>query len=162
MKKLIIGMAVFLLLGISSGVVLSYLSGEDALVNEVTAAKTDIEVVEEFDPPDELRPGLEIRKATRIHNLEKSPCYVRMRYEFSSLEAEKSCEELEILDGWKYKEDGYYYWKEALQPGETTGPLFEKVVLKKDTEDQDLSSFELLVYAEAAAGREDPEQVWDI
>lgn len=162
MKKLIIAMAVFLLLGISSGVVLSYLSGEDALVNEVTAARTDIEVVEDFEPPEILEPGMEIRKVPRIHNLEKSPCYVRVRYEFSSLEAEEICEELEILDGWSFREDGYYYWKDVLMPGETTGPLFEKVVLRKDAKEQDLSPFELLIYAEAVTGQEDPKQAWKL
>lgn len=160
MKKLLIGMAVFLLLGISSGVVLSYLSGEDEVINAFTAAKTTIEIVEEFDPPVNIEPGTEIRKVVQVKNLENSSCFVRMRYEFSSLEAEEMCEELKILDGWVLKNDGYYYWQEELMPGETTGPLFEKVVLKKDTEEMDLTPFELLVYAEAVAGGKDPEEAW--
>lgn len=160
MKKLLIGMAVFLLFGVSGGVTLAYLSGEDMRTNLIRAAETDIEVTEEFDPPEEINPGCEIRKIPRIHNIAQSPCYVRAACYFSDLEAEQCCEKLQIREGWTLKEDGYYYWGELLQPDEMTGPLFEKVVIRKDVDKNELKPFELLVYAEAVQGDLDMETAW--
>lgn len=161
MRKLLIGTAVFLLLGISGGVALAYLSGEDSVMNYMSAAQTEIEIEEEFDPPEEIEPGMEIRKSPRVKNMADSPCYVRMNYYFSDYDAAEFCEELKIMPGWTLGADGYYYWKDRLLPGESTDPLFEKVVIRKETEEQDLKYFEIYVYAEAVSGNEEQKEEWN-
>lgn len=162
MKKIWIGLAVVMLLGISSGVVLSYLSGEDLVENHFRVTDTRIQLEEELDMPDTIAPGSVIRKEPRIKNLSDSSCYVRMSCHFSDRKAEAFCEELMINDGWIQKSDGYYYWKERLQPGETTMPLFENIVIRKDAKEDMIEQFEQYIYAEAVQVNGTDEDSWNM
>ncbi|MDO4523151.1 MAG: SipW-dependent-type signal peptide-containing protein [Eubacteriales bacterium] len=142
-------MAAVLVLGAGVGTSYAYLTAEDEVNNEFSVSETGITITEEFDPPKELRPGQVITKKPWIVSSSNVDCYVRAMVRFSDSRAESFCEALEIQEGWEPAEDGYYYWKEKLAPGETTGALFETVRLREDTEKEELVPFELLVYAEA-------------
>ena len=81
--------------------------------------------------------------------------------EFSSWKAQQFCEKLEILDGWEKTDDGYYYWKEKVHPGETTGQLFSQVKIRSNVDREDLEKFEILVYAEAVScGSDSMQEAW--
>lgn len=151
MKKIAAIMLALLIAGISIGAVYAYLTVQESVENRLTAASTDIEITEQFDPPDELRPGIVIPKKVAVASHSSTACYVRILVEFSSWRAQQFCEDLEILEGWEKSEDGYYYWKEKVSPGETTGPLFSQVEICSDVAKEDLEKFEILVYAEAVS-----------
>lgn len=154
-------MLALLITGISTGAVFAYLTAQESVENQVTAANTDIEITEKFDPPGELRPGMVIPKTVAVSSHSSTDCYVRVLVEFSNWHAKQFCEELEILEGWEKAEDGYYYWKEKVSPGETTGNLFSQVKIKTGMEKEELEKFEILVYAEAVAcGSDNMQEAW--
>lgn len=162
MKKLAAVMLAFLIAGISTGAVFAYLTAQESVENIITAADTDIEITEKFDPPGELEPGMRIVKSAAVTSHSSVDCYVRMQVKFSSLKAQQFCEELEVLEGWEKKSDGYYYWKEKVSPGGTTGNLFSQIKIRPDVSKEDLEKFEILVYAEAVSCKDNSmETAWE-
>lgn len=148
------------LLGAGAGISYAYLTGQAQQVNRFCGASTEIRIKEDFDPPDEIKPGGIIKKVPVIENVSDIPCYVRVSVRFSDSEAQKACEPLEMKAGWGEGADGWYYWDSALMPGKHTGPLFEQIRIRKDVK-EDVPSFDVLVYAEAVCcGKKDPETAW--
>ena len=91
-------MLALLIAGISTGAALAYLTAQESVENRLTAASTDIEITEQFDPPEELHPGTVIPKKVAVTSHSSTDCYVRVLVEFSSWKAQQFCEKLEILD----------------------------------------------------------------
>lgn len=152
----IIALSCLLMLTASFGITYAYLIASDSEVNQFTVGENTIEVVEEYEPPEKLIPGMKIKKAPRVENTGNLPCFVRMKAVFSDSAAEKFCEPLEIGVDWDYEaKDGYYYYKKILQPGESTQPLFEWVVIKSMKDDdtsyteKEMVDFDILIYAES-------------
>ena len=59
------------------------------------------------------------------------------------------------------KEDGFYYWKEPLQPGEATETLFDTVTIRADVAKEELETFDIQVYAEAVQSQgKSEENAW--
>lgn len=161
MKKIAAVILALLIAGISTGAVFAYLTSEDSVNNKITAANTDIRIVEKFDPPEELKPGTVIPKTVSVVSSSTTDCYVRVMVYFSSLEAEKFCEPLQIQQGWVKGSDGYYYWNKKVKPQETTGQLFSQIAIRKDVATEELTNFDVLVYAEAVAcGKDNMENAW--
>ena len=162
MKKIAAIMLALLIAGISTGAAFAYLTAQESVENRITASDTDIEITEKYDPPGELRPGLVIPKTVAVTSHSTTDCYVRVLVEFSSWKAQQFCEELKISDGWEKHADGYYYWKEKVNPGRTTGNLFSEVKIRSDVEKEDLEPFEILVYAEAVScGNDNMQEAWE-
>lgn len=136
---------------ISSGTAYAYFTARQSRINEVSAARNDIEIVEEFTPPGELKPGQKITKKVAIKSTSGTTCYVRVRAHFSDAAAAAFCEPLIAGNGWTLGEDGYYYWEKQLQPGEMTGQLFDSVTIKSSIREEELRDFDLLIYAESVA-----------
>lgn len=152
MKKriAIVACCIALLISLSFGATYAYLITRDEAVNIFTVGETVIEIEEEFDPPPELKPGVEFTKKPHVKNTGNLPCFVRMRADFSISDAEDFCEPLIINNKWVYNAtDGYYYYKDLVQPGESTTDLFTKVKIRDDVLQTELKEFDLLIYAEA-------------
>lgn len=159
MKKRIIIVALSCILVCAScfGITYAYLIANDNATNTFTIGETEIEVTEEYEPPEKLEPGIEFTKKPHVTNTGNLPCYVRMRADFSTSVAADFCEPLDIdTENWKYNDtDGYYYYTKLLNPGEETPNLFTTVTLKTtksdgaDYTEADLVEFDILVYAEA-------------
>lgn len=158
-KKIIIAALVCILVCASSfGVTYAYLIANDSAKNVFIVGETEIDIVEEYTPPEKLTPGITFTKKPFITNTGNLPCYVRMRADFSSSTAKEFCEPLDIdIQNWEYNPtDGYYYYKKLIKPGETTTPLFTSVTLKEDKPgggkytDADMVNFDILIYGEAS------------
>ncbi|MDO4632516.1 MAG: hypothetical protein Q4B01_01515 [Eubacteriales bacterium] len=132
-----------------AGPVEAYLKAQDETENVFRPVETVITVEEEFDPPTDPKPGDVITKRPVITNRSETDCYVRVRVHFSSQEAEKLCEPLQIGNGWALHEDGFYYWKEVLPAHSSTGDVFTFVKLRSDISKEELIPFTISVYAEA-------------
>lgn len=146
----IVAAACLTILCASFGATYAYLISSDTEVNEFTVGRNTVEIDENYDPPDELKPGTEIKKAPRVKNTGELTCFVRMRADFSDSRAEALCEPLVIGEGWKYRDtDGYYYYTEPLEPNAETTYLFENVKIKTDAYEADMMDFDILVYAES-------------
>ncbi|MDO5540168.1 MAG: hypothetical protein Q4F83_08830 [Eubacteriales bacterium] len=153
-------LATALILGTGAGISYAYLSGRDEAVNHFSAVSAEIEIHEDFTPPEEIIPGKIIKKIPVIKNTSGTPCYVRVSVRFSNGEALQNCEAVEIKNGWSRKEDGWYYWDEALLPDKSTGPVFEQIKIK-DNVQEEITPFDILVYAEAVCcGEKSADEAW--
>lgn len=133
------------------GVTYAYLIAKDEANNTFTVGETEIEINEVYEPPQELKPGVQFTKEPTIKNTGNLPCFVRMRADFSSNAAKEFCEPLNIdTTHWEYSEaDGYYYYKTLLSPGASTEPLFTTVTIKSDADPSAVENFDILIYGEA-------------
>lgn len=145
------------LCAVSFTVTYSYLISQDSAVNTFIVGENTVEITEEYEPPKKLSPGIEFKKAPSVKNTGNLPCFVRVRADFSDNRAEEFCEPLDIdTQNWEYDESsGYYLYKNVLNVGETTPPLFTTVKLKTEKSDgtayteNDMIDFDILVYAES-------------
>jgi predicted ribosomally synthesized peptide with SipW-like signal peptide len=147
-------------LAASFGVTYAYLADSEGRRNSFTVGETIIEVIEDYQPPEQLAPGVSFTKKPWVENTGNLPCYVRMRADFSDSQMQKLCEPLDIdTADWAYNDaDGYYYYKHLLLPGKSTSALFTTVTVKqtitengteRTLEAVDMQDFDILVYAEA-------------
>src|SRR5699024_11906724 len=75
-----------------------------------------------FEPSD-LIPGNSFVKSPSLKNTGVVNCYVRMLVECSTSEMEQALEiDWNTTDWTSKQEDGYYYYKKSLSPGETSVP----------------------------------------
>lgn len=155
-KKILILIPVYLLLFAASfGIAYAYLIGKETKVNEFTVGENTVEVTEDFEPPEELKPGAVIKKDVRITNTGNLPCFVRLRADFSDSKAKEFCE-YTINASWTDGQDGWYYYNKLVYPGETTEPFFDgEIAVKTQKEDgnaytlADMIEFDILIYVES-------------
>lgn len=148
----------------------AYFTGMQGLKNTFSIGTNTTSVIEEFEPPRELKTGDNIyKKKVQVENTGTVPCFVRVFVDFSDsgirelsqfspdgLKYYPISEYIHYLpDGWNYiseSEDerlgGFYYYEKAVGAGEKTAPLFEKVKTSFDTADQ-VVDYEIIVYSES-------------
>lgn len=140
----------------------AYLTDDAQAENKLGITGNEIHIEEQFELPEEVIPGCVITKRPSVVNDSDVGVYVRMAVKFTQSAAEDFCLPLEIHDNWERKSDGYYYYKTILAPNQSTAPLFEKLVIKKDLVKDDLIPFDLLVYAESVQSMGmDRETAWN-
>lgn len=149
--NLIIAGALFVSLTlISAGVSYAYLSSNNSIDNKFTIGKNDVELKEEFENPDNISPGDEIKKKVWVLNTGNTYTYVRAKILFSNGDMKQNIKPLEIGDNWIYKSsDNYYYYTKAIEPGSKTTNLIDKVKIKSDVNKNELQSFDITVYVES-------------
>ena len=128
---------------------IAYLTDSEQKENLTGFTDNTIHLEEDFVPPVNPGPGTVIKKSPRIVNESEIPVYVRLSARFSDDQAESFCLPLEINAGWELQPDGYYYYSRALTAGEKTSALFDEVVIRAETDKEDLVPFDLLIYAES-------------
>ncbi|GAA6408902.1 hypothetical protein K040078D81_30190 [Blautia hominis] len=147
--------------GLAVGVGSAYFSDQDARSNRIKPGDSNLEITEEFHPPDELKPGEIIAKSVQITNKGKSSCFVRCRL---LLDDEGILPYLNLgldTENWVKAEDGYYYYKSALEIGEITTELLKQIEVAKDAPEELLKrGFSLNVYAESYQQGQFLKEVW--
>ena len=106
--------------GITGSVVYAYLIDQKETVNQIRILENTTHIEEEFEPPDEVKPGQVIKKKPCIANDSGFPVFIRARVIFSNDRGEAQCQPLEIADSWKKGEDGYYYYQKKVLSGQRT------------------------------------------
>lgn len=152
-KILLIATAIILVSIISIGT-LAYFTDEEKASNVITTGNIDIELeewMEDADNNDELipfpengvsdvMPGSQISKIVQVRNIGGNPAYVRIQVE-KTIELDDAPGQVPDLDlitfdlnteKWELGTDGYYYYKNVLQPGEVTESLFTVVTFDSD------------------------------
>ena len=144
MKKrwMIFVLACCLTAGITGSVVYAYLIDQKETVNQIRILENTTHIEEEFEPPDEVKPGQVIKKKPCIANDSGFPVFIRARVIFSNDRGEAQCQPLEIADSWKKGEDGYYYYQKKVLSGQRTDVIFDKIVIKNTVKKDELVSFE--------------------
>ena len=128
----------------------AYLSDADSATNKVTVGGSNIAIIEDFNPPLKLEPGVSFTKNVSVKNNGPSDCYVRIKAVFANGDMEKYC----VVDwnrvDWEYDEsDGYYYYPDPLKEGQVTPSLFTTVTINGDAEPLSIKDFDILVYSES-------------
>ena len=150
-KKILIALIALLLnLICFSGVILvnAYLISNDKIVNSFHVGNSELKIVEDFESPQQLAPGQVITKKVRIKNIGLCACQTRVMVAFSDSKAQRNARIDYNLNDWELRDDGYWYCKASLQPGETSPRLFERVTIPGGAAPEDLKGFEIIVYSE--------------
>jgi len=124
---------------------MAYFTSEDTTHNVITSGGVNIDIQEWADKektvrfPDDgvtgVMPGTDITKIVEIKNTGSSDAYVRVKVEKDIVLPDETAGTPDLglmkIDFdqtyWILGDDGYYYYKTALQPGTVTEPLFASV-----------------------------------
>lgn len=124
---------------------IAYFTHEDTATNVITSGNLKIELHEmatvqgsdelvEFQDVVGIMPGDSVSKIVTVENVGDYAAYVRIAVDKSiegpnAASASEDYRHIQLdFDTVNWEErDGYYYYKVALQPGETTKPLFRNV-----------------------------------
>lgn len=142
MAAAVFGICVLTAIGVIAGTS-AYLTDNAEVVNEIWAGWNETKTEEEFPTPTPVSPGETVIKKVQIRNTGKVPCYIRV-----ALIVSEGTVTLEGLDteSWVDGQDGYYYWQNVVQPGESTGELFTGVRVDHQTESETVT---VTVYEES-------------
>lgn len=148
----------------------AYFTSWRNLRNTFSVGYNEIKIVEKYDPPQELKEGINsYTKRVQIQNTGSIPCYLRAAVKFSDSDiadiseispdgkdyyaAEEYAEHLP--ENWVYiaeDEDallgGFYYYTERLAPGKQSAPLLEKVQTAFSNAES-VCAYEIFVYSES-------------
>lgn len=161
-KKLLPGICICLMAAAITGTTTAFFTAYDRADNVVGIGHNESGIEEEFPSPTPVIPGQDntYTKKVTVKNNDSVPCYIRVSVAFSDshIGAATSLTGLNTTD-WVFcseEEDlklgGYYYYKKAIAPGESSSPLFEGV---KVSSDADFSfsvfgdTFDVIVYEES-------------
>lgn len=159
------GILILLFLGIllTGGMVTAYayLSDKDQIANRITPGDSNIEIVEEFDPPESLKPGDVFTKTVEIRNLGKSACFIRCRLVFDREDLLPYLIMDTDTDNWCLEPDGYYYYQTAVKEGACTSRLLRQITVKEEMPEELLKEdFSIYVYAESYQQGDFEEKEW--
>lgn len=145
----------------------AYLTRTAEVTNSIFVGETRTDTPEDFpEPPNPVEPGDVFTKKPWAENVGNLDMFVRCRVDFSNNEAGMPnnqggfCFLNYNTEYWTYNsEDGYWYYKHILHPGETTEntALFDTVKISEGIEARDLDNFDIIVYTEAEESGDHPE-----
>lgn len=134
--------------------VLAFLTAKDSADNTFTIAENTIEVVETFEPPEEIEAGQTIVKDVKVANVDTAQCYVRVFCDFSDSRAAGFATLDYNTDSWTEPDaDGWRYYKKILYNGDKTDSLITHIQIADGVETKDLIDFDVLVVAESVQAK---------
>lgn len=155
-EKLSVVAILAIFLAIMSAGTWAYFTAEEQVHNVITTGGVDITLQEwadeakttPFEDLSGIMPGRQVTKIPEVVNSGEHPVFVRVQIDKSILQAEGAAEDeadlslvqLDINTTDWIEQDGYYYYKKILQPGETTEPLFTSVTFDASMGNQFQSS----------------------
>ena len=140
---------------------IAYFTASDKVTNVITAGNVKIELKEmmltedsdtpvPFESKSGIMPGTEISKIVTVKNTGNNAAYIRISVrnvickltDNGFLIDEQLTDKMEAYvafnfndKDWTYKDDGYYYYNNALAADEETAPLFTKAEISGRTPD---------------------------
>ena len=131
----------------------AYFTADDVAHNVITSGEIDIDLLEWADKdktqsfPEEgvtgVMPGTEVTKIVEVKNTGGNAAWIRVKVEKQIILAEGANGQPDLglmtLDFdetyWTLGADGFYYYKEALEPNEVSRPLFASVSFDRTMSD---------------------------
>ena len=147
MKKKLLVIIGLVLAACSAGAA-AYLVSTNSRNNELNIGAVTTEIVEQFTPPSDIRPGEVIPKNVRIKNTGENDCYVRVQVLFSDEDMKGLCSVDYNTSDWVLH-DGWYYYRNILGADETTRPLFTAVTISQTADEGSLSDFDIFIRQES-------------
>lgn len=150
-KKMLIILIITITLVITATTgVYAYFTHKKSTMNQINLAYNKITVNENYIPPLNIQKGTSFIKEPYITNVGTVDCYVRIKSVVSDSRVEKYLTiDYNNTDYTYNAEDGYWYYKTALKPGEKSKSLFTTVKIAEDADDIVLDGFDIYVYAES-------------
>lgn len=144
MKRKILCLSVIaIMLAILAAGTIAYFTAEGRAHNVITTGSVEIELkewadenkTEPFKNLEGVMPNTTVTKIAEIKNIGKSDAWIRVKIQKSielKYEGNPDTDLVELnLNDRDWITDGeYYYYKNALKPGETTTPIFTSVTFK--------------------------------
>lgn len=139
-KRLLIISLIVACLAVCAGGSLAYFNVIDTERNVITAGNIKIELIETdkegnpFENAEDVMPGAVIEKVVTVKSTGDNDCWVRIKADKEIIldEGVTGAVDLSLIEldlntaDWTEK-DGFYYYNEKLEAGETTTPLFTTV-----------------------------------
>ena len=171
-KKIFIIIIVLLILVLAGAGIYAYFTYNTGKENNVILGYNKISLDEEYDPPLKMEKGISFTKKPYVTNKGNVDCYVRVKSKVSDSRVEKditidynSSQDInDTSKEWYYNvQDGYYYYKNELKPGEKTEDLFTTVEISETADDLILDGFDIYLYAESVQTVKDKtmSEVWN-
>lgn len=143
--------------------ILALLTDTDSADNTFTIAENTIEVVEEFDPPEQIEAGQTITKDVKVANVDTAQCYVRVFCDFSDSRAAGFASLDYNTEDWTEPDaDGWRYYKNILYNGDKTSSLITQIQIAEGVAAEDLIDFDVLVVAESVQAKGSDGQMMDM
>lgn len=177
MKRKILCLSVIaIMLAILAAGTIAYFTAEGRARNVITTGSVEIELkewadenkTEPFKNLEGVMPNTTVTKIAEIKNIGKSDAWIRVKIQKSielKYEGNPDTDLVELnLNDRDWITDGeYYYYKNALKPGETTTPIFTSVTFKAamGNEYQDAKAT-VDVYAQAVQTANNPATDGDV
>lgn len=177
MKRKILCLSVIaIMLAILAAGTIAYFTAEGRARNVITTGSVEIELkewadenkTEPFKNLEGVMPNTTVTKIAEIKNIGKSDAWIRVKIQKSielKYEGNPDTDLVELnLNDTDWITDGeYYYYKNALKPGETTTPIFTSVTFKAamGNEYQDAKAT-VDVYAQAVQTANNPATDGDV
>lgn len=134
---------------------LAFLSQEtNTADNTFSAGAVTVEIKEDFTPPDELEPGIDIEKDVKVVNTDSIPCYVRVFCNVSdSRVSEWASLDYNTTEWSVPDEEGWRYYKTVLSPDDESVSLITKIHIAEQEPAHGYSSFNVPVVVEAVQAK---------
>ena len=145
-RKILVCAVIISCLSLSAYGTIAYFTADAVASNVITSGNIKIDLKETAIPeeggspvPFENRigvmPGTAVSKIVQVENIGSQPAYIRVGVDKEIFLSEENTEEPDLSlvswdvnsDFWEEK-DGFYYYKEVLETGQTSEPLFTEVV----------------------------------
>lgn len=125
---------------------LAYFTAEETAQNVITMGSLKMKLVEldekgePWEDVENIVPGMEVTKKAYVENNGSVDFYTRVKIttRYVNEQGKKLPElntglvELNLSEDWKPGNDGFYYYKEPVAPGEETKPLFTTVTFSTE------------------------------
>jgi len=149
---------------ISAGIIYAYFTFQASNQSTLILGYNKIQLSENYVTPRYIKRGTQeepfiIQKEPFVTNIGNVACYVRLKSVVSDSRVEDDLNINYNLEDFTYNStDGYYYYNNILQPGQTTEKLFTTVRIlpkqgeqsgQENEEDLVLEGFDIYVFAEA-------------
>ncbi len=141
----------------------AYFADADRMANAVGIGGCNVEIQEDFEPPQTLDKGGSFKKDVSVKNMGPGNCYVRVKAVFSNSDMEACCSVDWNTTDWVYDTaEDYYYYPVSLKEGESTDSLFTTVSWNDNLPDQ-IRDFDIIVYAEGYQAHpfENYQEAWE-
>lgn len=143
-KKILLFALIAICLSIAAYGTLAYFTYEDTATNVIVVGNVRIALHEwkltdggekiPFEGAMDVMPGVSVSKIVEVENVGRNAAWIRISVTKAielaagrQGEVDLSLIKLDLNTEYWTELDGYYYYNEALQPGQTTEPLFNQI-----------------------------------
>ncbi len=177
-KKWIVAALIVLCLSVAVYGTVAYFTHEQTVTNVITAGNIKLSLhyyqlteagPETVEGPADILPGTSVSRVVTVENTGNNPAWVRISVEKAvelaagtQGEADLTLIGLDLNTQHWTERDGYYYYNTALEPGQTTEPLFTQLTFAENMGNlYQNSTVVVTVLVQGVQTAHNGETVWD-